>query len=290
MKDIYTKKWITDNAIEIVSRYEKGILTLRGLHYQLVAIGMTNTLRHYKRVVDAMIDARWQSLVDFDAFSDHDRSMLGETKYQLTDLDNSIAKAKEQIQAWMKFYSKNRWENQPYYQEIFIEKKALQGVFQSVCYKNNVALGACKGYPSLTFLNDTTDRFLEAEQNGKTPIILYFGDYDPSGEDIPRAIQENIQRLGCGSVELKRIALMEHQVIEWKLPPAPAKDTDSRTANWTGLGQVELDAVKPEKLQKLCQDAIDEIFDYDLYNQLDKLAETERKEYRKQLKKYVTEL
>lgn len=27
------------------------------------------------------------------------------------------------------------------------------------------------------------------------------------------------------------IALMEQQVIEWKLPPAPAKETDSRTAN-----------------------------------------------------------
>lgn len=41
---------------------------------------------------------------------------------------------------------------------------------------------------------------------------------------------------------------MEQQVIEWGLPPAPAKETDSRTANWDGLGQVELDAVKPEKL------------------------------------------
>ena len=32
IKDIYTKQWITENAIEIVDRYEKGILTLRGLH------------------------------------------------------------------------------------------------------------------------------------------------------------------------------------------------------------------------------------------------------------------
>lgn len=68
-KDEFTRKWITDNAIEIVNRYEKGILTLRGLHYQLVSIGMTNSIKHYKRVVAAMIDARWAGLVDFDAFS-----------------------------------------------------------------------------------------------------------------------------------------------------------------------------------------------------------------------------
>ena len=41
---------------------------------------------------------------------------------------------------------------------------------------------------------------------------------------------------------------MEQQVIEWGIAARPAKETDSRTANWDGLGQVELDAVKPEKL------------------------------------------
>lgn len=289
-KDEFTRKWITDNAIEIVNRYEKGILTLRGLHYQLVSIGMTNSIKHYKRVVAAMIDARWAGLVDFDAFSDLDRAMVGKTRYEETDLDNSIEEGKEAIRNWMDIYYKNRWENQLYYPEIFIEKKALQGVFQSPCTRNHVALGACKGYPSLTFLNEATLRFKEAESRGKIPVIIYFGDYDPSGEDIPRAIEENIRRLGCESIEVRRIALMEHQVIAWNLPPAPAKETDSRTANWDGLGQVELDAVKPEKLQKMCQDAIDELFDHDRYDELNELEETERETYRTQLREFVSSL
>lgn len=96
-KDKFTKKWITDNSVEIVSRYEKGMLTLRGLHYQLVSIGMTNSIQHYKRVVSAMIDARWAGLVEFDAFSDHDRSMIGSTNSEPTDLESSVDKAKEQI-------------------------------------------------------------------------------------------------------------------------------------------------------------------------------------------------
>lgn len=289
-KDKFTRKWITDNSIEIVSRYEKGILTLRGLHYQLVSIGMTNSIKHYKRVVSAMIDARWAGLVDFDTFSDLDRTMVGKTKYEETDIYNSIEEGKEAIKSWMDIYYKNRWENQPYYPEVFIEKKALQGVFQSPCTRNNVALGACKGYPSLTFLNEATQRFKEAEERGKIPVIIYFGDYDPSGEDIPRAIEENIKRLGCESIEVHRIALMEHQVVEWKLPPAPAKETDSRTANWDGLGQVELDAVKPEKLQQMCMDAISELFDDGLYNELNEQEEEERVIYRSQLREYVGSL
>lgn len=287
-RDMYSKSWITENAIEIVQRYEKGILTIRGLHYQLVGIGMTNTDRHYKRVVNAMIQARWDGLIDFDVFSDNDREMIGSTEYQTTIVEDEIDTAKRQLRNWMRNYSKNRWENQQYYPEVFIEKKALQGVFGKPCQRLDVTLGACKGYPSLTFLNEAAERFKEAEMRGKTPIILYFGDYDPSGEDIPRSIQDNLERFGV-EVEVRRFALMEEQVVKWGLPPAPAKKTDSRTANWNGLGQVELDAVLPEKLQDMCTDAISSVFDEDKYEELNEQEDEERDVYQTELKRYVNE-
>lgn len=289
-KDKFTRAWITEKSIEVLNDYEPGVLTLRGLYYQLVTRGMTNSLQHYKRVVGAMIDARWNGIVDFDAFSDRDRAMVGETKFATTNVGESIEEAKDAIGNWMRIYYKNRWENQPIYPEILIEKKALQGVFESVCTRNRIALGACKGYPSLTFLNELSKRFIAAEQDGKRPVILYFGDYDPSGEDIPRAIQENIERLGCESIEVRRIALMREQVLEWRLPAAPAKLTDSRTAKWDGLGQVELDAVEPRKLQALCQSAIDEIFDEDLYAELMAVESEERATYQENLRQYVANM
>lgn len=288
-KDEFTRQWITENAVDVLSQYEPGILTIRALHYQLVSRGMTNTLQHYKRVVAAMGVARWDGLVDFDAFSDRDRAMATNTKADKTDLESITSEAKKQVGLWMQSYYRNRWENQPYYPEIFIEKKALEGVFYKPCWRHGVALGACKGYPSLTFLKEATDRLIEAKQRGQQPIIIYFGDYDPSGEDIPRALEENIIKLGCPSIEVRRIALMENQVIEWGLPPAPAKLTDSRTANWDGLGQVELDAVKPEKLIELLDDAIAEIFDYDLHDELVNAEEAERELFQAELKRYVKE-
>lgn len=288
-RDRFTRQWIIDNAVEILDRYEPGVLTIRALHYQLVSIGMTNSQQHYKRVVAAMGVARWDGIVSFDAFSDRDRALACETKAEETNLESIQKDAKKQVGLWMESYMRNKWENQPYYPEIFIEKKALEGVFIKPCIEHGVALGACKGYPSLTFLHEASERFIEAYERGKRPIIIYFGDYDPSGEDIPRALQENIIKLGCPSIEVKRIALMEHQVIDWKLPPAPAKLTDSRTANWDGLGQVELDAVKPEKLIQLLDDAISDIFDTDLY---DDLIDTEKKErvlFQAELKRFVKE-
>lgn len=85
-KDEFTRDWIIEKSVEILSRYEAGVLTIRALHYQLVSIGMTNTLQHYKRVVSAMEVARWDGRVDFEAFSDRDRAMCGETKAEPTDL------------------------------------------------------------------------------------------------------------------------------------------------------------------------------------------------------------
>ena len=96
-KDMYNRKWIVDNSLKIIETYDKGVLTLRALHYRLVAAGMTNTIRHYKRVVSAMIKARWDGLVEFNTFSDHDRSVLGSTEFTPTVLEDKIQKAKEQI-------------------------------------------------------------------------------------------------------------------------------------------------------------------------------------------------
>lgn len=287
-KSPFDKKWILETGVPIVESYN-GNLTLRALHYRLVAAGMTNDINHYKKVVATMTDARWSGDVQFDAFLDHERQTLGETRSKDTNVEDEVERAKKVIKNWATIYYKNRWENQPVYPEVWIEKKALQGVFDSPCQRWGVALNPCKGYPSLTFLYDAFQRFDDAIQRGKEPIILYFGDYDCSGEDIPRSIKENLERMGV-EVTVKRIALMEHQVIEWGLPPAPTKPTDSRGANWDGLGQVELDAVLPEQIVELLDDAVEEIFDRGLYDQLKDIEESEQVEYKERLKVEVNNI
>jgi hypothetical protein len=288
--DQFTRTWITEKSIKICKKYDYGVLTLRGLHYQLVAAGMSNTTRHYKRVVGAMIKARRDGLVSYNQFSDHDRETLGATKFMYTDLNESIDFGKRQINAWMNHFYRGRWENQAVVPEVWIEKKALQGVFMPVCNEYDVALSPCKGYPSLTFLNDAASRFKDVIEEGRIPMILYFGDYDASGEDIPRSIQYNLLNDFGVDIEVKRIALMEKQVIEMGLPPAPTKSTDSRAAAWDGLGQVELDAVQPETLAEMARTAIEDVFDNDLYKELQDQTEVDRNQYVLELKQYVKNL
>jgi len=107
-KDKFDRKWITDNSLEEIENYEKGELTIRGLHYRLVSRGMTNSFQHYKRVVSAMIKLRKEGDVPYDTFSDHDRGMECYTASTKTDVYSEIDHAKGQIKAWMNNYSKDR--------------------------------------------------------------------------------------------------------------------------------------------------------------------------------------
>ena len=288
VEDIYGRAWIIENAKKTLEEYTGGI-TIRQLHYRLVSLGMINDLNHYKRVVDAMTGARWDGIVDMEAFIDRERSMYGETKATEKDLDDEIQNAKDQIKAWMKAYGLERWSNQQYFVEVWIEKKALQGVFEGPCRDLDVGLAPCKGYPSLTFLNDASKRFHDAHDDGKEVVILYFGDYDPSGEDIPRSIKDNLSRMGY-DVDVKRIALHPEQIRSHALPGVPPKETDSRTTAWAGSEVVELDAVEPDTLSKMCMDAIGEYFDEDLFDELKEREETERTEYQRHLRDFVNNL
>jgi len=84
--------------------------------------------------------------------------------------------------------------------------------------------------------------------------------------------------------------LLEDQVVEWGLPPAPVKVKDSRSATWDGLGQVELDAVEPSVLREHIVDAILENRDPDLYDELMNQQQSEETAYRKNLKAFVRSL
>ena len=288
MTDEYTRDWIITNAKEILEGYYEGI-TIRQLHYRLVTIGMTNDTNHYKRVVSAMTIARWKNIIGMDAFIDRERSVYGRTEAGEKDLDDEIENAKDQIKAWMRAYHLNKWSNQTNYVEVWIEKKALQGVFERPCLYAGVGLAPCKGYPSITFLNEAKERFMTAKNKGKNLIMLYFGDHDPSGDNIPVSLKKNLARLGV-DVDVKRIALTPEQVEEMGLPGVPPKHTDTRTLNWDGHSAVECDAVEPKALAEMCKEAIKEYFDEELYKELKETEAQEKVEYQKALKEFVNNL
>jgi hypothetical protein len=86
-------------------------------------------------------------------------------------------------------YRRSLWENQGVYVEVWLEKDALSGVLYEVTNQWDVPLMVTRGYPSISYLHEAA---LHMKLANKPAIIYYFGDYDPSGVDIPRVVQSGI--------------------------------------------------------------------------------------------------
>jgi hypothetical protein len=79
-----------------------------------------------------------------------------------------------------------------------------------------------------------------------------------------RNMREALSLYARGSIDVRRIALNRDQVRELDLPPNPAKDTDSRYAEYVeenGADCWELDALSPTIIDGLLDDAIRELVD-----------------------------
>jgi hypothetical protein len=153
--------------------------------------------------------------------------------------------------AW--FYRKSLWTNAEVYVEIWLEKDALAGVIYEVTGTYDVPLMVARGYASLSFLHGAAEHINTLD----VPAYIYhLGDFDPSGVNASEKIEETLRELApSADIVFERIAVTPEQINDWNLPSRPTKASDSRAKNF-GSVSVELDAIEPQRLRDLVQDAI----------------------------------
>jgi hypothetical protein len=138
--------------------------------------------------------------------------------------------------------------------EIWLEKDALSGVLYEVTYRWDVPLMVTRGYPSLSFLHGAAE-VISAQR--KPTKIYYFGDWDPSGVDIPRFVQASLEELtDHADITFIREAVDPWQIALWQLPTRPTKTSDSRSKNFEGES-VEVDAIPPDQLRLIANHCIE---------------------------------
>lgn len=242
---------VIDQAERVCTEYagQGFILTLRQLYYQFVARGwLPNTQREYKRLGEIMNDARLAGLIDWNHLEDRTRNLQRLSSWSSP---GGI------IQSAARSYHTDLWQDQNYRVEVWIEKDALAGVFERVCQDNDVPYFSCRGYTSQSELWGAGQRL--RRYWGRTPIILHFGDHDPSGMDMTRDIAARLELFYGRPVEVDRLALNKDQIEQYNPPPNPAKTTDSRYASYIRLHgdeSWELDALEPQVLSDLVTAAI----------------------------------
>lgn len=266
---------VIDRANAIIEEYvAQGFdLTLRQIYYQFVARGLLpNNERSYKRLGSIINDARLAGLIDWEHIVDRTRFLRALSHW---DSPSSI------IESAAHSYLTDRWARQPYRVEVWIEKDALAGVFQGVCEEFDVPYFSCRGYASQTEVWRAGQRLLRYLYKRQDPLILHFGDHDPSGIDMTRDIVDRLRLFTDDPcLEIRRLALNWDQVEEHQPPPNPTKLSDTRATAYIaqyGGSSWELDAMEPAMLAGLVRSTIETVRDDDLWEEDTERQETERK-------------
>ena len=154
----------------------------------------------------------------------------------------------------------------------------MAGVLEPIANEYEIILYPCRGYNSYSALKDAAERIGYID---RPTVVLYMGDFDPSGQDMPRDIRDRLTKDFGVQLDLYVIALTRDQIEAYDLPPAPAKRSDSRAAAFMakhGDMAVELDALPPNVLQELVRDNVEQFFDKSAFEQQ---VEIEREEQTK---------
>jgi hypothetical protein len=213
-------------------------MTLRQVHYRIVARAdntYTNTKGDYNQLSRWLVQERLSGAIPWEWIEDRLRKPRRVSMFE--DLEAFILATRDS-------YRRNVWPDQPDYLEVFVEKDALSAIFENVLNSYGVTLNVGRGYSSWSSIKAAADRF----DAGGT--ILYFGDFDPSGEYMVRALKESLANPnlpnGGSFPDVIKCALTPADIQTYDLPPDFTKATDTRQAAFVeryGDVAVELDAL-----------------------------------------------
>lgn len=255
----------------IVEEYEaQGFeLTLRQVYYQLVARGfIPNNERSYKNLGSLINDGRLAGLIDWYAIVDRTRNLRRNSHWGCPE---------DVIDSARYSYMLDRWENQPNYVEVWVEKDALIGIVSQICRKLDVPHFSCRGYTSQSEMWSAAQRFIR-QNHRDSRTIIHLGDHDPSGIDMTRDIQERMDMFGA-DVYVKRVALTMEQIDRFNPPPNPTKLSDARARGYIeeyGHECWELDALEPKVITTLIRDEVTALLDFDLLYEIEHKEKTDK--------------
>ena len=250
-----------EKVLDVLAQYAGMDLriTLRQLFYQLVSKNfIANKQREYKNLGELLSRARLAGLVDWGAIEDRIRQ---------PDKHAEWADIPDLVESAVSSFRLPRWSDQECCVELWCEKDALTSVLEPITNALHVTLMVNRGYSSQSAMYEAAQRWARSADDGKKNILLYLGDFDPSGQDMVRDVRDRLAMFGQ-EVDVRKLALNPDQVARYGLPPNPAKLTDSRAAGFVakhGGSSYEVDALPPDVLAQLVRGAIEDTMDMKLY-------------------------
>jgi hypothetical protein len=216
-------------------------ITGRGVGYKLFTAGLITSMatNEMQRVYRLLKEAREEGTVPWEWIVDETREL---------ERTSTWANPAEYARCVAQSYRRDFWDQQPVRVIVVSEKGTVRGLLKPVLDYFAVGFQVMHGFSSATIVHD-----ISQDDDGRQLIILYVGDFDPSGmfmseEDLP----SRFSKYDGDHVTLKRIALTREHVNGLPSFPATDKRKDPRY-RWfrsnCGDRCWELDALDPNDLR-----------------------------------------
>jgi hypothetical protein len=224
-------------------------ITGRGVGYKLFTAGLIPSManKEMQRVYRLLREAREQGIIPWEWIVDENR---------ILERTSTWSDPEEYARCVARSYRRDFWNQQRVRCEVWSEKGTVRGVLEPVLEHFAVGFRVMHGFGGATTVHDVS----QDNGDGRKLIVLYVGDFDPSGmfmseEDLPN----RFNKYGGDHITLKRIALTRKQVRALPSFPAADKRKDPRyewfVANY-GNRCWELDAMDPNDLRACVEGAI----------------------------------
>jgi hypothetical protein len=262
-----TKAEVEDRREALLAIIEDGKpMTVRQVFYQATVRGLVEKAESgYAKVQTDLTIMRRTGELAYDKLADN-------TRWQRKP--RTFSSVEEALRDTARFYRKSLWDDAGSYVEIWLEKDALAGVVVPITSMFDVPLMVARGYASLSFLHSAAEHINSLDVPSH---IYHLGDFDPSGVNAGEKIEETLRELAPDAeIFFERIAVTPEQINEWDLPTRPTKSSDTRSKGF-GAISVELDAIEPNRLRAIVQEAIEQHLPTDQFEVL-KAAETSERE------------
>jgi len=249
-------------------------MTLRQLYYQLVSRQkIENNRSQYQAVSFALVQARKEGFIPWEWIEDRTRRPRTVSMWDdLSDFSDTVLSS----------YRRDVWDSQPRYVEVWLEKDALSGIFEDALEPYGVTLNVGRGYDGWSSIHNAAERYGTREST----TVLYFGDFDPSGEDMARSLRERLAFFES-SPEIQKIALTYEDIALYNLPPDFTKAKDTRQKEFVakyGDVAVELDALRYDILRDRITREVEARMDLDMLAAVRQIERTEKEELAKVMK------
>jgi hypothetical protein len=247
-----------------------GPITVRGLYYQAEVAnvpGIDKTDGAYNKIQYQVLNLRRAGRLQYRHIADSTRWMRKPDSYDGYE---------EALEECARLYRKSLWSDADSYVEVWCEKDALAGVIYPITSKFDVPLMVGRGFSSETFCYEA----IAARGGDNRPYVVYYlGDFDRAGCDAARSLEEKLRRFANEdgiSIEFEQLAVTVEQIADWNLPTRAPKRESAADRKWQYDFACELDAIDPNRLRQLIQNAIEQHLPPEQYKILKAAEESER--------------